>query len=422
MPPLNSFFHGNFVLADLGTGNAAVVPWPEPLRDASKSAVVGGETAAALLSGIYPDALILATGPLTGTMTPGSGALFASCPGPDGKQAGIPLFPNHGPALKSAGVDFAVLTGTAPGPSVLVIAGRGAVIEPSGGIEKLDVSGMRKSLLARRPDFRQSLILCGPAGRNRSTWASAGLEAGTSLDRGTLAGWMAAHNLTAIVLAGNGPMPNADFGRSLFGISGPESGHKGFIEVIESAGLGEAAKTAAVKYLGRPAACRLCVRPCLAYMKPEKVGSGLLCTDHAGFAAMSESCPDSVPQALAICARLGLNPVSAASAIGGVPAADIEKALTDLPLNRTARPDAESVVKRPVLLLSHPGAEEKLAVGSILGICPLLMQRWAELPGDNWPTGMEEEEGTASIGKMLNASLTLTGLTPGRPRQTDTEL
>lgn len=422
MPPLNSFFHGNFVLADLGAGNATIESWPEPLRDASKRAVVGGEAAAALLADIYPETLILATGPLTGTMTPGSGTLFASCPGPGGKQAGIPLLSNHGPALKSAGVDFTVLTGTAPEPSVLVITSKGAIIEPSGGIERLDVPGMRKVLFTRRPDFRQSLILCGPAGRNCSSGASAGLEAGTSLDRGALAGWMAAHNLTAIVLAGNGPMPNADFGRSLFGISGPESGHKGFIEVIESAGLGEAAKTAAMNYLGRSAACRLCVRPCLAYMKPEKAGSGQLCTDHAGFAAMSESCPASVPQALAICARLGLDPASAASAIGGVPAADIESALADLSSDRTARPETESVVKPPVPLLSHPGSEQKLAVGLILGVCPLLMQRWTEVPRDNWPAGMEEEKGTASIGEMLNASLTLTGFTPGRPRRTDTEL
>jgi len=419
MPELDLFFHGTLAVVDLKRRSTAIELWPGPLREQSRCSIVGGSVAADVLASIYGNALILAAGPLTGTMAPGSGLLVAWCSKQDGKAAIVPLLPRHGPALKAAGIDFVVITGTASEPTVLTIAGGAAHLEPTNGLESLDVPGMRKALNARRPDHRQSLILCGPAGRSGSPCASAGLEVGTSLDRNALAGWMFEHNLAAVALAGGGRLPAAGFARSLLDSLLPHSGPGGFMEVLGRVDGSAAAKSAAGRILGRSAACYLCPRPCLAYLKPEKVSAGgLLCIDHAGFAAICEACPGSVPQALQSCARLGIDPVAAAPLLRGVAPTEIETVLSpaitgQAPLSACqngAAAQGSGVASWPVPVWPYAEAAERLAAGLVLGICPVLMQRCPQIPLEKWLAGLDGWDGDAPLGEKLIATLLPAGL------------
>ncbi|MCE5335677.1 MAG: hypothetical protein LLG06_13920 [Desulfobacteraceae bacterium] len=417
MPPLDKFFHKKIALVNLASGTTAVEPWPRSLANEAERCIPGGSAAAAVLSGIYGDALVLATGPLTGTMSPGSSLLVASCPVSGGAYAHVPILLRHGTALKTTGVDFAVVSGKASSPSILILGSKGPRIEPAGGLSGLEVPGMRKFFRARLPETRHSLLLCGPA----SGWGSCGsaaLENGTSLDRGHLAPWMSNHNLLAIVLTGGGSLPFAGGRRPLFDKLGPKSGIGGFLDVLEHVEGGAQAKGTAEKILGRPAACHSCPWPCMAYLKPGPSTNGLLCADHAGFAALCGACPDSLPSALEACLRLGIDPVSGASAFRGVQPDAFGKAIENL---FAGVPPAKGP-EFSFPLLSQKEAPERALAGMVLGICPILVQRCPDIPVGQWAAGPDSDPEAASFGDMLKASLQLAAKARTDAQQEDMEI
>lgn len=458
MPPIEELFHKKIVVADSARGTVTIEPWPKALSDETARIIPGGSAAAAVLSGIYDGALILATGPLTGTMTPGSSLLVASCPvGPAPENPGVamhdgppdtpandtpeslpsssgartlvPFLLRHGPALKSAGADFAVITGKAAEPSILIIADGRSRIEPAGKLAGYDVPALRMAFRARMPESRYSLILCGPAARNRSPFASVGLEVGTGLDRGALASWMANSNLVAVVLAGGGPLPGAARRNPLLNSMGATSGVGGFLEVLDQTS-GGSAKTTAGKLLGRPAACHICPRPCMAYLRPAIVEGGILCADHEGFAALSKACPDALPRALLTCARLGLNPVAASSILHGIRPELVGAALEGLLTSPLGSENSENVLSvpgstgklpqsdqiapiraeapsTPVPLWPYDGAGKRLAAGLVLGICPILLQRLPDVALERWIDGLDDGEKGLSLMERLTSAIAI---------------
>lgn len=345
----------------------------------------GGAAAALSLAGRHEDCLVLACGPRTGTMTPGSALLAAVCPAPDGTPAVTPLLLRHGPALRASGLDTLAITGIPVEPTLLV-AGQGLLrLEPAADLAGKDTEAMRRALRAHFPDSRPSLILCGPAGQRGLACAQAVLESGGSLDRGALAAWMGRHNLLAVVLLGGGPLPGT--GSTTFAPSPAvpaDSGRNGFAEVLQMVADGQAALPLAGRLLGRPAACFLCPRPCLAFARPEAAGSGLLCLDHAGFAATAKAQGQAAVTLLAACVRQGIDPLAAAPALAGLPAQEALAAVSAWVEGRSAPPAPAPRSGTPVLAWPDPQAAARIEAGLNLGICPILLQRCPDIPLESW--------------------------------------
>lgn len=391
----NGFKHNTMALVRLDAGRVELLPWPEELGLASERALVGGVAAGERLLALYPDALILASGPLSGAMTPGSGLLTASCAGPEGTVVHTPFLLRHGPALKTAGVDFLVIQGQSASPVALTVERQAFRLNPATELLGQDVYGMRKRLRAKRPDGRPSLILCGPAGQRGLECASVGLEHGQSLDRGAVACWMGGHKLLAVILAGGGALPGASAIRSpLFERLSPQQGTEGFFEVFGWTGGRTAGGVEGVSQvksrLGRAAACWLCPRPCLAYLKPDlRSREGALCADHVGLAALYDALGQAAPAALLACARHGFDARAASTLLknaGAAPDPDAAETLLaewasgkSSPPAPLAQPTGSPIPRAPQV-----EAEQREAAGLILGICPILLQRCPDLSLDLW--------------------------------------
>jgi hypothetical protein len=395
----NGFQHNSLALVRLDAGRVELLPWPEELRMASKTALVGGAAAGERLLALYPDALVLASGPLTGAMTPGSGLLVASCAGKDENPTHTPFLLRHGPALKAAGVDFLVITGKAQAPTTLLVEHNSFRLNSASDLLGLDIFGMRARLSARRPDGRPSLLLCGPAGQRGLECASVGQEHGQSLDRGAVARWMGARNLLAAVLAGGGPLPGGAAKSPLFDALSPQRDAEGFLDVFSWSGGrnagGVQGRRLASGRLGRVAACWLCPRPCLAFLAPAPPqNNGALCSDHLGLAALYDALGEAAPEALHACSRHGFDAQAASMLLknaGAVPGA-CDGLLADWASGRSAPPaTAPGPLAKSFPIAPRTEAESRAAAGLTLGICPILLQRCKDIPVDHWlePLGQD---------------------------------
>ena len=144
----------------------------------------------------------------------------------------------------------------------------------------------------------------------------------------------------------------------------------------------------------------------MAYLRPSASGEGILCMDHAGFAAMSAACPEALPLALRECTRLGIDPVAASSFLRGVKTDSVGAALQEL-LSGTSemRQPALNALATPVPLWPYPEAGERLAAGLVLGICPILLQRLPDIALEKWINGLDTGPGTVPLRDKLSASI-----------------
>lgn len=398
----NGTTHGVWALVRLDTGSVERAAWPVGLED--ETGGLGGAAAGVRLLARHPEALVLACGPLTGVAAPGTCLLVATCAGPDGRPVHTPLLLRHGPALKAAGVDFLVLEGRAAEPALLTVEHRAIRLGPARDLAGADVFAMRSRLRARLPDARPSLLLCGPAARRGLACAAASLEAGQSLDRGLLAGWLAAHNLLAVILAGGGSLPGpASLDTPLFAALSPQHGPAGFVEVLGWYGSGMAVGSPP----GRAAACHLCPRPCLAYLPgaagPAGAEGGVLCADHAGYAALAAALGEAAPSALHACSRFGFDALALAPVLAGRGGEDPAGLCAAWAEGRESLPAPAPAPEAGAPSAPEAWAGGRRAAGMVLGICPILMQRCPEVLLDLWTAGRW-------TGETLNSAIAAAGL------------
>ncbi len=147
--------------------------------------------------------LIFVTGPLTGTMAPGSGKFCVLTKSPATGTVNDSYCGGHfGSELKMAGYDALVLTGRASEPSILVIQDDNVSLEPAGkmwGATTLETEKAMKKMLGEKYE----IVEIGPAGERMAPIAS--IFSGTRCaGRGGAGAVMGSKNLKAIAVNGNG--------------------------------------------------------------------------------------------------------------------------------------------------------------------------------------------------------------------------
>jgi len=202
-------YAGKVLYVDLGRE----VHHTELLKEDVVQLLLGGKGLGALLlyrlleKGVDPlsprNPLIFATGPLTGTMAPGSGRFCVVTKSPatgtinDSYCGGF-----FGSELKMSGCDALVLLGKASEPSILVIDDGDVYVEPAGdiwGMKTFEAEDAVKKRLGG--DFK--VVEIGPAGERMAPIAS--IFSGTrSAGRGGTGAVMGSKNLKAIAVRGTG--------------------------------------------------------------------------------------------------------------------------------------------------------------------------------------------------------------------------
>lgn len=149
------------------------------------------------------NALIFATGPLTGTGAPASGRYSVTSRSPltgtifDGNSGG-----NWGNAFRRLGWDYLVVSGALEAPGYVSITAEGVEWHRADGLWGLDVPGALARLREVHPDSEAAVI--GPAGERGVSFASIVNNRGRSIGRGGLGTVMGAKRLKAVVIAGHG--------------------------------------------------------------------------------------------------------------------------------------------------------------------------------------------------------------------------
>lgn len=209
-------YNGKYLLIDLNTGDTASHDIPSNLF---KGFVGGRGMGARLLYELLPahieplspqNLLIIGTGPLTGTMTPGSSKHIITTLSPetggflDSYSSG-----RVGPELRAAGYDFIVVRGKAKVPSILVMNDSQIEI-----CDALDLWGKdayeAETILHERYGSQFSYMVIGPAGERLVRYASVNSEFYRQAARGGVGAVFGSKNLKAIMVRGSGKVPCQD--------------------------------------------------------------------------------------------------------------------------------------------------------------------------------------------------------------------
>ncbi len=149
--------------------------------------------------------LIFATGPLTGTLTPGSGRCLVSTKSP---ATGLWLDANcggsFGPEMKMAGIDAIIIKGKAPAPVMLVIDDEEVHLSDASDLWRKDTLLTHRWIKKKLgEEFRVACI--GEAGEKRVRFASIISEM-RAFGRGGAGAVMGSKNLKAIAIRGHRPI------------------------------------------------------------------------------------------------------------------------------------------------------------------------------------------------------------------------
>ena len=149
--------------------------------------------------------LIFATGPLTGTLAPGSGRCIVSTKGP---ASGFWLDANcggsFGPEMKMAGLDALIIRGRAPYPAMLVVDNEEVHLREASDLWRKDTFSTHRWIKEHLgEEFRVACI--GEAGEKRVRFANIISEA-RAFGRGGAGAVMGSKNLKAIAIRGHHPI------------------------------------------------------------------------------------------------------------------------------------------------------------------------------------------------------------------------
>ncbi|MDY7078359.1 MAG: aldehyde ferredoxin oxidoreductase family protein [Chloroflexota bacterium] len=155
--------------------------------------------------------LIIATGPLVGTLMPNGCRMEAIAKSPltgiygDANAGGF-----FGPELKFAGWDAIVFAGRAPRPVYLAVSDERAELRDAGGMWGFTTSQTEATIRQAWGDPQVKVAAIGPAGENGVRFASIQVTSQRSLGRCGLGAVMGSKHLKAIAVRGHGPIRVAD--------------------------------------------------------------------------------------------------------------------------------------------------------------------------------------------------------------------
>jgi len=158
--------------------------------------------------------LIFSTGPLTGTLVPGSGTISVMAKSPlTGFAASAQANGYLGARLKAAGFDAVVIEGRAKKPVYLHIQNRTLKILPAEFLKNKGAFDVDRILRKRHGENgyerRISVAGIGPAGEHLVRFAAICCDRGHMAASGGLGAVMGAKNVKALVVEGDGPVPIA---------------------------------------------------------------------------------------------------------------------------------------------------------------------------------------------------------------------
>jgi len=157
------------------------------------------------------NAIILHTGPLTGTPLPSTTKFGLSTRSP---ETGLYLCTNSGgdfgPRLKAAGYDALIIEGGADHPVYLQIFDEQPTLVDARPFVGMPTSKVRAALLENSGADKASVLCTGPAAEKGVRFSIVRVDYGRAFGRGGAGAVMAAKNLKGIVVRGSGEIPVAD--------------------------------------------------------------------------------------------------------------------------------------------------------------------------------------------------------------------
>lgn len=154
--------------------------------------------------------LILASGPLNGTLVPGSNRIVVTAKSPltEGYAASV-AGRDFAAILKYAGCDALILRGRAAAPCYLVVRDGAVAVRPAGHLWGMLTGDTIHRLRADLGDPGASVACVGPAGEHLVRYAAVIVD-GHAAGRCGLGAVMGAKNLKAVVASGRGAVRVAD--------------------------------------------------------------------------------------------------------------------------------------------------------------------------------------------------------------------
>jgi len=151
--------------------------------------------------------VVVATGPLSGHLLPGSGKThFGSLSPATGGYGDSNLGGHFGPALKYAGYDYMVIEGAAPKLSAIVIDNDQIRIVEYEELQGKGAIEAEKELKARLGEDYQ-IITIGPAGENKVVFSCISHDFGRQAGRCGIAAVMGSKNIKAVAVRGTKSIP-----------------------------------------------------------------------------------------------------------------------------------------------------------------------------------------------------------------------
>jgi aldehyde:ferredoxin oxidoreductase len=395
---LQPFYNMKIGVVDLSASSSEIISMAEE----QVSRHLGGAAMnRAILAGYETDALVFGTGPLTGSFAPASPLMVATFLSPIFNSiCHVPFMLRTGPDIKFSGIDYLVVKGNAPEPSVLHVDHGNVRILPAANILNLPVPEAIMELKKTSPAF-QSVITTGPAADRGSSCAAVSIGTNGSLDKAGLASVMAAKNLKGIMLGGRGGLPfnrdNPDQGKELEKIISAEKNFKrrGFSSVLKSLEGGKDT----VKFLRaerkKDMACYHCPSPCMTHVRfswrdpgnkeMQKSGEGLVLLDHTGCIALAKKSGKNILPVLRACLHNGLDPAAvAATLLQGGTLPDYLEAIDKIVSDDSS--PAQDVSQRQGIfgggippILTGDLFEKRVGLAMILGVCPMFLLRFPQI-------------------------------------------
>lgn len=401
MNPLQLFYNMKIGVVDLSASKAEVVP----LTEAQLVGHLGGAVMnKAVLVGYGTDSLIFGTGPLTGSFAPASSLMIATFASPIFKRlCHVPFMLRTGPDMKFSGIDYLVVKGTAPEPSILHINQGKIRMLPAGNIRNMPVSEAIKELKRTSPAF-QSAIVTGSGADRGSSCASLSIGQNGSLDKGGLATLMAAKNLKGIMLGGTGGLSfnrdNPAQGKELEKLISKDKNFKrrGFSSVLKNLEGGKDARKFLRVDRKKDMACYHCPSPCMTHVRyawhdpankeRQKSEEGVLLLDHMGYAALAKKVGKDVLPILSACLRRGLEPAAVAEMLPqGQTLAECLDAIDKIVSGNSPR--TQNISREQCLfggglpsILAGDSFEKRVGLAMALGVCPIFLLRFPQITAE----------------------------------------
>lgn len=361
-------YNEKLLVVDLTAGTLQV----QPLSDDLAEKTIGGAGLAALLLEEHAegDSVVVATGPLTGTLFPGAALAVLTRKLGSGALVHAPLSLFIGSELKYAGFDAVVIKGVSPRPVYLWVHDGLASLEDASPLAGLDTWEVSDAIKGDKGDNVVQVLAVGPAGEAGSSAAQLVANYWATGDRAGFGGILGAKGLKAIALRGLGLIdveePEELFERSLeLGVTAAGSAPAQGI-----AGEDSALQAWLAPFIHRHRGCFSCPLACFTYLKynedPAQMGPvaeepGFLATDREALEVLRVAGLEAEGslRLLEATARRGLAPLPVARLAAG-------RGSTDTSLLG----EVESAGQEP----EGPVAPTETGVlGYLLGVCPVVL-------------------------------------------------